>query len=87
MSGVIQVASFHPRYQFAGTAPDDVENLSNRSPHPMLHLLREASIDQAVAAFPEAASIYERNVETLRRLGFDGWRRLMSGSGPASTRA
>jgi hypothetical protein len=71
------VASFHPGYQFAGTAPDDVENLSNRSPHPTLHLLREASIDEAVAAFPEAASIYERNIETLRRLGFEGWRGLM----------
>jgi hypothetical protein len=86
LAGVIQVASFHPGYQFAGTAPDDVENLSNRSPHPMLHLLREDSIGQAVAAFPEAASIYERNIETLRRLGFEGWRRLLSGSGPPSIR-
>jgi hypothetical protein len=79
LAGVLQVASFHPDYQFAGTSRDDVENLSNRSPHPMLHLLRENSIDQAVAAFPDAASIYERNIETLRRLGFEGWRRLMSG--------
>ena len=77
LAGVLQVASFHPDYQFAGTAPDDVENLSNRSPYPTLHLLREASIDEAVAAFPEAASIYERNIETLHRLGFEGWRRLM----------
>ncbi len=72
LAGVLQVASFHPDYQFAGTAPDDVENLSNRSPYPTLHLLREASIDEAVAAFPEAASIYERNIETLRRLGVAG---------------
>jgi hypothetical protein len=79
LAGVLQVASFHPDYQFAGTAPDDVENLSNRSPYPTLHLLREASIDEAVAAFPEAASIYERNIETLRRLGLKGWHRLMAG--------
>ena len=78
LGGVLQVASFHPDYQFAGTAPDDAENLSNRSPYPTLHLLREASIDAAVAAFPEAASIYERNIETLHRLGFEGWRRLLS---------
>jgi uncharacterized protein len=78
LAGVLQVASFHPAYQFAGTAPDDAENLSNRSPYPTLHLLREASIDAAVAAFPEADMIYERNIETLRRLGFEGWRRLLS---------
>jgi uncharacterized protein len=78
LAGVLQVASFHPAYQFAGTAPDDAENLSNRSPYPTLHLLREASIDAAVAAFPEADTIYERNIETLRRLGFEGWRRLLS---------
>ena len=86
LAGVLQVASFHPDYQFAGTAPDDVENLSNRSPYPTLHLLREASIDAAVAAFPEAASIYERNIETLRRLGLQGWRRLMAGPGESPTR-
>ena len=78
LAGVLQVASFHPDYRFAGTAPDDAENLSNRSPYPTLHLLREASIDAAVAAFPEADTIYERNIETLRRLGFEGWRRLLS---------
>lgn len=81
LTGVLQVASFHPNYQFAGTAPDDVENLSNRSPHPMLHLLREDSIARAVAAFPDTATIYDRNIETLRRLGADGWRRLMSMAG------
>lgn len=78
LDGVLQVASFHPGYQFAGTAQDDVENLSNRSPHPMLHLLREDSIERAVAAYPDAAAIYERNIDTLRRLGFEGWRRLLS---------
>ena len=74
--GSLQIASFHPAYEFAGSAPDDVANCTNRSPHPMLHLLREASIDRAVAAYPDAAAIYERNIETLRRLGQDGWRRL-----------
>ena len=77
-AGVLQVASFHPDYQFAGTAPDDVENASNRSPYPTLHLLREASIDRAVAAFPEAESIYETNILTLRRLGRDGWAALQA---------
>ena len=78
LTGVLQVASFHPDYRFEGAAPDDVDNFSNRSPHPMLHLLREVSISRAVAAFPEAATIYERNVETLRRLGALGWQKLMS---------
>jgi hypothetical protein len=76
LEGVVQIASFHPDYEFAGSACDDIENYTNRSPYPMLHLLREASIDRAVAAFPDAADIYERNIETLRRLGHDGWRRL-----------
>ena len=74
--GEVQVASFHPRYQFAGTEPDDIENYTNRSPYPMLHLLRESSVDAAVAAFPDTAQIYERNIETLRALGHEGWRRL-----------
>jgi hypothetical protein len=80
--GRFQVASFHPAYEFAGSAPDDVANCTNRSPHPMLHLLRETSIDRAVAAFPDAASIYERNVETLRRLGREGWQRLCTTADP-----
>jgi uncharacterized protein len=76
--GIVQIASFHPCYEFADSAPDDIVNCTNRSPHPMLHLLREASVDRAVAAFPDAATIYERNIETLRRVGHDGWRRLFS---------
>ncbi len=68
LAGTLQIASFHPHYQFAGTQPDDPGNWSNRSPHPTLHLLREASIDRAVAAFPEAEAIYERNIATLRAL-------------------
>jgi hypothetical protein len=74
--GRLQIASFHPAYEFAGSAPDDIANFTNRSPYPMLHLLREASVDRAVAAFPDAATIYERNIDTLRRLGHDGWQRL-----------
>ena len=74
--GVLQIASFHPAYEFAGSAPDDIENCSNRSPYPMLHLLREDSIERAVAAFPDAGEIYERNIETLRSLGHTGWQRL-----------
>jgi hypothetical protein len=79
LDGVLQVASFHPDYQFESTDRDDVGNLSNRAPYPTLHLLREDSIDRAVAAFPDAATIYERNIETLRRLGVDGWRALIAG--------
>ena len=74
--GNLQIASFHPAYEFAGNAPDDIANFTNRSPHPTLHLLREASIDRAVAAFPDASDIYERNIDTLRRMGHEGWRRL-----------
>jgi hypothetical protein len=79
--GVIQVASFHPAYEFADSAPDDIANCTNRSPYPMLHLLREASIERAVAAFPDAADIYERNIETLRALGREGWERLSTDPG------
>jgi hypothetical protein len=76
LEGVLQIASFHPAYQFAGTAPDDITNFTNRSPCPTLHLLREASIDRAVAAFPEAEEIYERNIETMQALGREGWEAL-----------
>jgi hypothetical protein len=75
---VLQVASFHPQYQFAGTAPDDVENFTNRSPHPTLHLLREDSVARAVEAFPDPDTIVERNIETLRKLGIEGWTKLFS---------
>ena len=73
LDGVLQVASFHPRFQFADTEPDDITNATNRSPYPTLHLLREQSVDRAVAAFPEAEAIFERNMETLERLGAEGW--------------
>ena len=75
-AGVFQIASFHPGYEFAGSSADDIENYTNRSPYPMLHLLREASIDRATAAYPDPAAIFERNMETLRSLGHAGWQRL-----------
>ncbi len=78
LEGTLQIASFHPQYQFAGTEPDDIENYTNRAPYPILHLLREDSIARAAEAFPDAADIYERNQATMRRLGIDGYRRWMS---------
>ena len=74
----LQIASFHPQYQFGGTQVDDMENYTNRSPYPMLHLLREDSVERAVASFPNAASIYERNIATLKALGLEGWRALQA---------
>ncbi len=74
--GEIQIASFHPEYQFSGTRANAIENYTNRSPYPMLHLLRESSIDRAVSAFPDSSEIYERNIVTMRQLGLDGWRKL-----------
>jgi hypothetical protein len=79
LDGVLQVASFHPRYQFAGTQPDDAENLTNRAPWPILHLLREDSVDRAVAAYPEPDAIIERNVATMRELGAGGYAKLLGG--------
>jgi hypothetical protein len=76
LDGELQVASFHPDYQFADSHPDDIENFSNRSPYPTLHLLRESSVARAVAAFPEAETIYQHNIDTLRQLGHAGWRKL-----------
>jgi hypothetical protein len=76
VDGIYQIASLHPQYEFAGTEPDDIDNVTNRSPYPTLHLLRESSIDRAVAAFPDAESIYERNIDTVRRLNHEGWKRL-----------
>jgi len=76
LEGTIQIASFHPRYRFAGTAPDDLDNATNRAPYPTLHLLREDSVERAVEAFPEAETIYEANIRTLRELGDSGWATL-----------
>jgi uncharacterized protein len=80
LEGELQIASFHPHYQFEGSEADDIENYTNRAPYPILHLLREASIARAADAFPDAAQIYERNQETLRRLGLAGWQKWMSES-------
>jgi uncharacterized protein len=73
LEGVIQLASFHPRFQFAGSGADDIANFTNRSPYPTIHLLREESIDRAVAAIAQPEAIYDANIETLRRLGRHGW--------------
>jgi hypothetical protein len=76
LDGVLQIASFHPDFQFAGTRADDITNATNRAPYPTLHLLREDSIDRAVQAFPEAESIFEQNMQTLENLGHAGWAAL-----------
>jgi uncharacterized protein len=82
LDGVIQLASFHPRYQFADSDEDDPANFSNRSPYPTLHLLREASIERAVAAMARPQEIYEANIRALRALGPEGWRELNVGPTP-----
>ena len=74
--GEIQIASFHPHYQFADTAPDDISNYTNRSPFPTLHLLREDSVTRAVEAFPETEKIFAANIETMQQLGHEGWKKL-----------
>ena len=76
LDGVLQVADFHPRYTFAGEDPQGMSHFTNRAPYPTLHLLREQSIDQAVAAFPDAAMIYERNMALLEKMGPEGWAAL-----------
>jgi hypothetical protein len=80
LDGVLQIANLHPHYQFAGTEAEDITNFTNRSPYPTLHLLREDSIDRAVAAFPDAHSIFQKNMDTLERIGLAGWTAL--GVGP-----
>ena len=76
LDGVIQIAAFHPDFQFANTAADDIGNYTNRAPYPTLHLLRESSIDRAVESFPQAETIFERNIRTMQRLGRAGWTAL-----------
>lgn len=78
LEGVLQVASFHPGFQFAGTGVDDVTNATSRSPYPTLHLLRERSVDRAVAVFPQAETIYDANRRTLQALGAAGWAALQA---------
>ena len=78
LEGVLQVASFHPDYQFAGTEYDDPGNNTNRAPYPVLHLLREDSIDRAVAAYPDPDAIIARNIATMEKLGNAGYRKLLA---------
>lgn len=79
LDGIFQIASFHPNYQFDGTDPDDAENYTNRSPCPLLHLIREESLERAVAGFPHADQIPARNIELMRELGRDKLRILLQG--------
>ena len=76
LEGILQIAPFHPRFVFAGTLDDDITNCTNRTPYPTLHLIREASIDRAVQAFPEAEAIFEVNMATMEQLGPEGWAAL-----------
>ncbi len=76
LEGFVQLATFHPRYRFAGTADDDLGNATNRSPHPVLQLIRETSMDRAVAAIPDPAAIYAVNIATMEGLGAEGWAAL-----------
>ena len=85
LDGTLQIASFHPQFQFAGTDAGDVTNCTNRAPYPTLHLLREDSIDRAVQAYPEAEAIYERNMEVLEQLGMPGWQALDVGVSTAAS--
>jgi hypothetical protein len=82
LDGVLQIASLHPFYQFADTEADDITNHTNRAPYPTLHLLREDSVDRAVAAFPQAEAIFETNMQTMCTLGPDGWAKLEVGATP-----
>ena len=76
LEGVIQIASFHPDFQFEDTDPEDMGNYTNRAPYPTLHLIRESSLEKAVAAYPDPEAIYERNIETLEKMGLEGWKAL-----------
>jgi hypothetical protein len=76
LDGVLQIADFHPHYTFAGEDPQGMSHFTNRTPYPTLHLLRESSIDKAVAAYPDAALIYERNMALLEKMGREGWAAL-----------
>lgn len=78
LEGVIQIASFHPQYQFEGTEPGDIENYTNRSPYPMLHLLREESLERAVESVPDTDAIFERNIDTMKKLGLKRWQELFA---------
>ena len=84
LDGVLQIASFHPQFEFADAPAGDMAHYTNRAPYPILHLLREDSMDRAVAAYPDAALIYERNIARLRDLGLQGWQDLQTVTPPQS---
>lgn len=77
LEGVYQVASFHPDYQFAGTEPNAAENYTNRAPYPVLHLLREESLERAIAGYPGVEEIPERNIELLEGMGAEKMQALL----------
>jgi len=77
LEGVIQIAPFHPDFVFEGEEDGDMSHFTNRSPFPMLHLIREESLEKAIASFGDTDVIYERNIDVLRKLGAEGWRRLL----------
>jgi uncharacterized protein len=79
--GIFQIASFHPKYQFAGTEQDDISNFTNRSPYPILQLLREDSISKAVDSYTDIKSVPDKNIETMNKLGINGWKKLNIPSG------
>ncbi|TXH79414.1 MAG: DUF1415 domain-containing protein [Thiothrix sp.] len=79
LEGILQIASFHPQYQFSGTEVDDVENYTNRSPYPMLHLLREDSLEKAIAQHPTIDAIPERNIQVMQQLGVNTLKRILQG--------
>ena len=76
LGGIVQIAPFHPDFQFEGTDSDDIGNYTNRSPYPTLHLIREDSIAKAAQAFPDASAIFERNIALLEKMGHEGWDKL-----------
>ncbi len=76
LEGIVQIAPFHPDFQFEGTDSDDIGNYTNRSPYPTLHLIREDSIAKAAQAFPDASAIFERNIALLEKMGHEGWDKL-----------
>jgi hypothetical protein len=76
LEGVIQLASFHPHFQFEGTEPEDISNYTNRAPFAMLHLLREDSVEKAVQSLDDPDAIYQENIRTLQALGLQGWKKL-----------
>ena len=80
LGGILQIAPFHPQFQFDGTTPEDIGNYTNRSPYPTLHLLREDSLDKAIEQFPEAEAIFERNITVVQELGIQGWQALDVGA-------